>query len=519
MKRIFALILVLLMISSLIMSCKKEDDPEDPSSSSSSTPSSSTPPTSSSEPSESTSSSSRPPIDGPTPPNQHGFSSKTNIMRDWEGKTLNVLCTRYGTTASAPWGQVELNPSSFGAGVGQKFDERQAYILETYGVTVKWIPAQATHTIGADLSSAELSESTTYDIAIPRVHEVQSLAASVYNMHESDYIDFTHDYYNIAAYEAFTVSGFTLFAAGGHDFADEQSSYTMLFNKDMLAEKAPTADLYADVRDGNWTYDALKSISTLVSGDDGNGTPGDEDTYGFGTKSVTRFYYYFGVFEADVDPDTGMYRFALNLDIEKAETVISLMKEAEASSWARTSGWGGSWGSNMHDAFTEGRLLFFNDVTQKITELSFDFAMGIVPFPKLNDEQEDYIVPVVNEQITVICIPRVTQDRTMSEYFVDVLSWTGNEYTVAAYYDILEATMDITTAEEDMDIAINYVFDKIAYDVGAITCGSGASLCGDIKERTLGDSSFTAIMQEEAAMLIETVEGWNNVWAAYDGDM
>ena len=426
-------------------------------------------------------------------------------MRDWEGKTLNVLVTRYGNTASAPWGQVELNPSSFGAGVGKAFDDRQAKIKELYGVDVNWVPAQGNQTISADLAAAEISDSTHYDIAIPRILEVQALVASVYDMHNSDYLDFTHDYFLMSAYEAFTVAEHTLFAAGGHDFADEQSSYLMLYNKDMLAEKAPSADLYETIKNGEWTYDSLKSISSYVSGDDGNGTPGDEDTYGFGTKSVTRYFYYFGVYEADVDPDTGMYRFSFNLDVEKAEKVISLMKEAEASSWARTSGWGGSWGSAMHDAFMEGRLLFFNDVTQKITELSFDFAMGIAPFPKLNDEQEDYIVPIVNEQV-----------RQMSEYFLDVLSWTGKEYTVSAYYDIIKATMDVTTQKQDMEIANDYVFNKIGYDIGAVTCGSGTSLCGDIKSRLLGDSNFATIMQEEAAMLIETVAGWNNAWAAYE---
>ncbi len=509
MKRFFALILVLLMIVPMVVSCKKNDPDE--SSSSSSTSSSSTP---TEDPTED-------PNDGEydSKPPKKDFSSKEQIMTDWSGKTLNVLVTRYGAEASYPWGQVELNPGSFGTGVGQAFDERQAVIYDTYGVTVNWVAAQANQTIGGDLAAAELSETTNFDIAIPRVHEVQSLVSSVYNMRESDYLDFNNSYFSLAAYEAFTVSGYTLFAAGGHDFADEQSSYTMLVNKEMLAQKAPTADLYAEVKNGTWTYDALLSISTLVSGDEnGDGKYDDADRYGYGCKGVTDFFYYFGVFEADVDPDTGLYRFALNLDVEKAERVIEIMKSTQTSTWARTSGWGGHYGSNMHDAFTEGRLLFFNDVTQKITELKPTFAIGVVPFPKLNADQEDYIVGVNKEQITVICIPRVTQDRQMSEYFVDVLSWTGRDYTVEAYYDLIESTMDIETSTDDMEIIINHVFANMQYDIGQITAGSGTSLCKDIKERTLGDTAFSTLMQEESALLIETVQGWNNNWAGYDGD-
>ena len=510
-KRFFALILVLLMIIPMVVACNKEEESE----SSSSTSSSITPPD------ESSSTTPDPGYTGGPlpPPNNGGISSKDEVITDWSGKTLNVLVTRYGANASYPWGQVELCADTFGEGIGQAYDERQAEILSKYGVEVDWIPAQANQFIATDLATAELSDTLHYDIAIPRVNEVQALVSSVYNMRESDYLDFNNDYFSLAAYEAFTVSGYTLFAAGGHDFADDQSSYVMLFNKELLAEKAPAADLYAEIKNGNWTYEGLSSISQLVKGDDGNGTLGDEDTYGFGVKSIDILYYCFGIFEADVDPDTGMYRFAFDLDAEKVDTVIALMKSARSSDWARTSGWGGDWGSNMHTAFEDGRLLFFYDVAQKITELKFDFSYGIVPFPKLNAEQEDYIVPVNREQITVICIPRVTQDRQMSEYFIDVLAWTGNDYTVAAYYDTIEATMDMETAEDDMEIIVNYVFKKIDYDIGCITCGSGTSLLKDIKDRTLGDSSFAAIMLEERAALVETVQSWNNAWAGYDGDM
>ena len=508
MKRIFALILVLLMIIPMIMSCGKNEDE----SSSSSSSSSSTTPDDPSTP---------PPSGGIfPPPDNGGYSTKDeeNIITDWSGKTLNVLVTRYGSSANYPWGQVELNPSSFGTGVGEAQDERQAEILSRYGVEVAWIAAQQDQFVATDLANAELSDTLYFDLAIPRVKEVQALVSSVYNMNTSDYLDFNNDYFNLNAYEAFTVAGYTLFAAGGHDFADDQSSYIMLFNKEMLTEKAPGADLYKEVKDGNWTYEGLASISQLVSGDDGNGTPGDEDIYGYGVKGIDLFYYCFGVFQADVDPDTGMYRFAFDLDMEKTDAITLLAKQARSSNWARTTGWGGTWGSNMHTAFEEGRLLFFNDVAQKITELKFDFAYGIVPFPKLNAEQEDYIVPVNKEQITVICIPKVTQDRQMAEYFLDVLAWTGNDYTVAAYYETIKSTMDMETAEDDMEIVVNYVFKKIDYDIGAVTAGSGAQLMGDIISRILGDGNLATILLEERAALLETVQTWNDAWAAYSDD-
>ena len=540
------LMAILVILSSMLTSCEQhEDDDDDRDDSSSSSSSSSASSSSSSSSSSSTSSSSSSSSSSsassssssssstssssisssstvddtvssmiPPDPPVHHFSSKDTILNNWSGQTLNVLVTRYESSPSAPWGQIELNPSSFGSGIGSAYDERQAVIKELYGVDVEWVPAQANQTIWGDLATAELSDNIHYELAIPRIHEVQSLVSSVYNMGESDYLDFTNDYYSIAAHEAFTVAGYTLFASGGYDFMEEQTTSLLLYNKETLYEKAPNVDLYSTVKDGDWTYDKLKALSVFFSDDmNDDGIYGDEDIYGLGIVDPTNLYYYFGVFEADVDPDTGMYRFALDLDLQKAKSAISVINEIKISNtWAHI-----NWGTDRYDAFAEGRLLFLDACIQKTDEMTLNFSFGAVPFPKLNDEQDDYITSVDRTKSTLICIPRVTQDRQMSEYFLDVLSWTGNDFTVKAYYESIEAKMDIDTADEDMEILTDYIFGKVKYDVGYLTNGQTA-LCFDIKNRAL-DENLEMIIMEETPYLIPTVQGWNNAWAAYDKDM
>ena len=164
-------------------------------------------------------------------------------------------------------------------------------------------------------------------------------------------------------------------------------------------------------------------------------------------------FLYAGIKEADVDPDTGMYRIALDLDEEKVDTVIANIIECvTGTDWARIT-WGGQWGANATPAFTEGRVLFFDEVAHQIDNIGdIDFSLGVVPFPKLNEEQENYSIPVTKVQATFICIPKCSVSKEMSCYFVDVLAWTGSETIMEAYYDKFEAKMDIETAEEDMEI-------------------------------------------------------------------
>ena len=161
--------------------------------------------------------------------------------------------------------------------------------------------------------------------------------------------------------------------------------------------------------------------------------------------------------------------------------------------------------------------MFCNDVIQQIDYLSSDdFAIGIVPFPKLDSSQDDYVVPITHLQPTVICIPRVTQNREISEFFVDVLSSTGREYTVQAYYDDIRSKFDMNTADEDMEILIDCVFDKITYDAGLTN--SWYPLCATIKTAIVEGTGYNQALSEDIENIMEIIQAWNDNWQYYYDD-
>lgn len=519
MKKIFALLLALLLILPMIVACGEEESSSSSSSQqeSSSSESNSTPAGSES--------SSTPPSDDPDP--RPAWSSETDVLDNWNGKTLNVLATKYSAAdgAGAPWAQMELNPTSFGETVNQKFLDRQALILDKYGVTVNWVPAMGAQSISGDITTAMTSNDVTYEIAYTRAFEVQALVSLVLDMAESDITFTKQDYYSQAAYESFTIFDHTLFTAGDFDFGDEQVAYMLFYNKDM-AETLGIPDLYEEVKKGTWTYDTLKNLSKNVSGDtNGNGVQDDGDTYGFATKNVTRFYQYAGIFQADVDPDTGAYRVSLNLDQTKVGTVVQNIIECVAGKdWARqgqdasgVNGWGGSWGANATVAFNEGRVLFLDEVAQNFDNIgTLNFSLGVLPFPKLNKDQTQYYAPTTREQTTFVCVPKSTADKEMSFYFVDVLAWTGRDYVMEAYYDKVSTKLDMTTREADMEILKNYVFDNIVYDVGMNT-GGWQGLLDSVTSsaHNNGTDNFAQLYQEAIENAEGIVQTWNEAWQFY----
>ncbi|MBQ8163986.1 MAG: hypothetical protein IJZ93_06465 [Clostridia bacterium] len=548
MKRFLAFMLVLLMLLPAIVACSDEEAPSDESSSTkqeeTTTKQDETTTkqeeTSTKEPNETTTdvptedtttdvptedttteptdTSTQEPTDTSTQETQRDpYTTKKDVKDTWSGQTLNVLCTRYGDTAGAPWGQFELNPAAYGEKLNASFEERQAIILEMYGVTVNWVEAQMNQAITNDLTEAANAENVSYEIGIPRAFEVQSLSTVVFDMGNSDYIDFTNSYYSQVAYECMTVAGVTLFAAGDFSFQDEQLAHMLFYNKEILATLNSTIDLYALVESGRWTYSLMANLARGVSGDvNGNHEQDDEDKYGFATKNVTRFYQYFGVAEASVID--GMYQLTLN-DPAVTDIVAKIIECNAGSTWCRVS-WGGDWGANMGTAFLDSRILFYNDASQALDNWSdIEFELGVLPFPKLNSEQKNYCAPVNNAQPTFICIPKVTADRDMSEYFIDVLMWTGSEYVMTEYYNNIELKLS-SDYENDLRILKEQIHANIFYDVGEITSG-WAGLLSTVRSNAHADNkdSFNALYLENEGTAQTIVDSWNMNWAAYSDDM
>ena len=435
--------------------------------------------------------------------------------RVWSSNTLNVLCTRYGETASAPWGQFELNPAAYGEAFNTAYEARQAKIEELYGVTVNWVAAQDPQNITSDLTEAANADNVTYELAIPRAREVQSLSTLVFDMGNSKYIDFNRSYYSQVAYECMTVAGVTLFAAGDFSFQDEQVAQMIFFNKDLLESLggADSAALYALVEEGGWTYDIMTSLARAISGDvNGNHQQDDDDKYGFATMTLTNFYQYFGVAEASVID--GMYQLTLN-DPAVTDIVAKIIECNAGSTWCRVN-WGGDWGANMGTAFLDSRVLFYNNVAQELDNWSdIEFELGVLPFPKLNSEQKNYCAPVNNAQPTFICIPKVTKDREMSEYFLDILMWMGEEYVMSTYYDNIELKLS-SDYENDMRILKEQIHANIFYDVGMITSG-WTGLLSTVRSNAHADNkdSFNALYLENEGTAQTIIDSWNSNWASY----
>ena len=97
----------------------------------------------------------------------------------------------------------------------------------------------------------------------------------------------------------------------------------------------------------------------------------------------------------------------------------------------------------------------------------------------------------------------------MSEYFLDVLSWTGQEYTMKAYLE--QKANEFETAVE-IEMLTDYIFPNIVYDAGAAV--DWGSVLGGVRIDE-GIEVFEMGYNNAEPGALETLAKWNTAWGAY----
>ena len=444
----------------------------------------------------------------------NNWSSKTHVLTNWSGRTLNVACSTWSSHPGAPWSVMELcidygKTSGFGTIIDNAILDREQMIKETYGVKLNWINATRWAMQDA-LETATISGNVNYDLAMPRGMNAQAIVSGgfVYDMANREYINFDQSYYDQNSVEAYTAKHHTFFVTGDFTTLHKETASVLYFDKDLLGGSDATEELYDTVRNGQWTWDELLTLTNGKYKDDGDGIRGDTDSYGLSLTSLDKLYEFFGVKQVGVDKSTRS--FVLTLNDTRVNGVIDAIIEAKTGIWCRTT-WGGSYGANAKTAFTGGRVLFYNEVLQN-SDVGEYGGVGVVPFPKLDAFQESYYAPCSIQQTVLMCIPKITQDRNMSDYFLDVLSWTGKSYTARAY---LQDKSNDFESDVEIEMIRDYIIPNIIYDIG--TAVKWGSVMNDARTESYAGNvnDFAYAYNKYESDALQTINTWNAYWGAY----
>lgn len=319
---------------------------------------------------------------------------------------------------------------------------RNTYVEEKYGIVIGNFPSGWVLGRGVDLiKKSSAAGDFAYDAAMVTVYDACDLAIEglVMDLKEASPIDLSKPWWDQRADRDLAIRGKMYFTTGDISQVVNDSSYAVLFNK-KLARDYDVEDPYEIVISGKWTFDKLAELGDSVSSDiNGDGLFDENDLYGAIIEDDTMMSVINSIGErcAEIN-ENGEIELSLFND-----RTVSVIKKYTDWAFDKTAVYAyqryvGKVGDYYFITMYENnQALFLMRGMETITELrAMETDFGILPFPKLDENQTDYYSPVGAWKSMFLCIPAVQEDAVRTAVILEALA-AESRYTLRpAYYDV-----------------------------------------------------------------------------------
>ncbi|MBQ1206287.1 MAG: extracellular solute-binding protein [Clostridia bacterium] len=369
--------------------------------------------------------------------------------------------------------------ASLSEAVGKRNDE----ILKKYGVTIVAHPVKD---VRADLKEDITSNLLQYDAALMFMPAAASLAQEGYlwDLNEfSEYLHFDQPWWDQSATESLSIGGKLFFNTGDISIMPKIVSTAITFNKEILKKNFPETDLYQMVKDRKWTFDKMIEMSRTVTADsDGTSGMTYHDNWGLSASYGDVAGFYIGAGKNYITKDSDDLPI---ISINDTSSVTTLQKILEAlqlkDDWCfhcnTVTDGSNIWVVSL-DVFGQNRALFRTSAFSAIKKLrAYDDAQefGIVPYPMVNEEQDQYYTYCAAKYAYAAVIPTSLQgtDAEYAAFMLEAMAYGGRKYITPAYYETTLKYRDLR--DDESGEMLDLVFSNVVYDLGIIYEFGGVS--------------------------------------------
>jgi hypothetical protein len=280
---------------------------------------------------------------------------------------------------------------------------------------------------------------------LPRLNAGVDSAQKGYfmNLLSLDYITTDSPWWDGNIVKDLSIGGKCFFLTGDIHLYANDATHIILFNK-KLAEDYNTEDLYGIVGENKWTFDKFSAIAKTVVTDvdgDGNFLWGDR----FGLQCAN--YAIPALLSAAASPifsKADENNIEVNVNTDRFNSVYllinSLMNEDNTTLNMEDSAKykipGGDFSHEWYEAMDGDQALFMIGVLDYMNIFkNVERNFGILPLPKYDETQENYISPVMADAMA-ICVPIVSSDPEMAGLILEAMAAESHVKLRSAYYDI-----------------------------------------------------------------------------------
>ncbi len=284
------------------------------------------------------------------------------------------------------------------------------------------------------LIDAVIAGDATYDGAYLSISQRMDLITQGYitNLADISTLQLDRPWWDTFLNDNIRINDKLFMASGSLNLMPYDAMTSIFFNK-QIHENYGMPNLYDMVREGTWTIDELLSLCEQAANLNGEqkwtyvegGTP----IYGIAKHRDFPAHFLYGCGITYVNDDNGQYAFQIESDdfytaVEKITTLFD-----------PTSGVAVGGAHNFEPIFGAGRSLFLMDELKGCVALrDSDVNFGLLPAPKLREEQADYVTDVT-ERLMFLCVPITNTDLENTGALLDAMSYDSFKNVVPIYYD------------------------------------------------------------------------------------
>ncbi len=300
-----------------------------------------------------------------------------------------------------------------------------------------------------------------YDLCL--IHCIASVAELVttgmlYNLDTLPNIDMTADWWNRERMDMLRLGKNTYYGVSDYVIPTPDAVF---FNKEMIVDNNMD-NPYELVYEGKWTIDKFVDMAISATRDlngDGQFTK-DDDIAGVTADETSKYIPFVTGADQFITRFGNDGKIQLAMNTEKTFHIIESMHRMVSNPGTVfiPNGFAEEDMIQMHT----GRILFrLGAVTMADVYRDCEIDVGILPYPKYDEEQENYISQDWGD---LMCIPLTIQNPDMVGATLEYLSWESENEVIPTFYDV---TLSGKLArDEDTKNMLDILFDTIAYEIG-----------------------------------------------------
>lgn len=307
-----------------------------------------------------------------------------------------------------------------------------------------------------------------YDLCTATLSHVMTVVNRkvVYDLHEIESLDLEKVWWDQNAGKKLSLNGHLYYTFSDFLITGMDNGRAVYFNKTMRTE-LDLPDLYQMVREGTWAYDKMAEMAQVAQSDlNGDGRINEADRVGIANNATTIYEALLTGCDAELvkQGDDGVpYFFCLDNQEEFVNVYQSLLSTYTANDRLLIT-------SDAEKMFTDEKVLFYvGTLSAAVRMRQFEMDLGILPVPKWDEKQENYLNVSPNGH--ALMIPNSVQDTERSGIILEALSYYSSKYhsddaVMPAYF---ETALTARSARDDESAeSLQIIHDNISYVIKVV---------------------------------------------------